>query len=194
MLFDPLLALSIVTTPVVVLMAFLEILPNFFADLALLCRMLAVYPPSLTSRVKFVAIVGPAVAVKLMRIVGIIVVMFYASRHQIDAISPHFISQEHVWAIFDRCITALDNVYARLRRAGLVSGADAFHQLYDRVLPLEAESCGAPLWRSGQILDGRAWCACPSLSVANAKRSCRVHRQSYPAPVLVFSDLLRDTR
>jgi hypothetical protein len=94
-------------------MAFLEILPNFCADLALLCRMLAVYPPSLTSRANFAAVVGPAIAMKLMRIVSITIVLVYGSRNQIDAIATHFTSQERTWAILDRCITALDNVYVR---------------------------------------------------------------------------------
>jgi hypothetical protein len=93
-------------------MAFLEILPNLCADLGLLCRMLAVYPPSLTSRANFTAVVGPAVVMKLMRIMGITIIIVLSSRDQINAITPHFSTQERVWAIFDRCITAIDNVYA----------------------------------------------------------------------------------
>jgi hypothetical protein len=101
-------------------MAFLEILPNLCANLALLYRMLAVYPASHTSRQNFLAVVGPAIAMKALRLATITVVLVYGQRNPIDAMSAQFSPQERRWAIVDRCITALDNVYVRPRREGRV--------------------------------------------------------------------------
>jgi hypothetical protein len=125
-LFDPLLVFSIVSGPILVLMAFLEILPNLCADLALLYRMLAVYPASLTSRKNFLAVVGPAIAMKVLRLATITVVLVYSQKNGVDAMSAHFSLPERQWAIVDQCIAALDNVYARSDRQGPVPALNYF--------------------------------------------------------------------
>jgi hypothetical protein len=93
--------------------ALLELLPSFFADLALLCRMLAVYPPPLTSKAKFYAVFAPAVAFKLLRLASIVMLAVYVKRNPADIITFTWSPQLRTWASVDRSVTALDNAYVR---------------------------------------------------------------------------------
>jgi hypothetical protein len=98
----------------VVLTTLLDVLPNFVADLALLCRMLAVYPRSTTSRLKFFAIFTPAIILKVMRAVSIIVFLVYLNQGTVGATYFAWSPQERIWSFIDRTFTALDNAYVAL--------------------------------------------------------------------------------
>jgi hypothetical protein len=115
-LYNPLLAASILTKPVVALTTLLDVLPNFFADLALLCRMLAVYSSPLTSKPRFYAIFGITVVFKVLRVISISLFLVYIGRGPVHAVTFKWTSQERMWSLVDRCVTAVDNAY--VRRAG----------------------------------------------------------------------------
>jgi hypothetical protein len=92
-----------------VLTTLLDVLPNFVADLALLCRMLAVYPRSTTPRLKFLAIFTPAMMLKVMRVVSVVVFLVYLNQTSLGATYFAWSPQERAWTIIDRTFTALDN-------------------------------------------------------------------------------------
>jgi hypothetical protein len=110
-LYNPLLAASILTKPVVALTTLLDVLPNFFTDLALLCRMLAVYSSPLTSKPRFYAIFGITVVFKVLRVISISLFLVYIGRGPVHAVTFKWTSQEQMWSLVDRCVTAVDNAY-----------------------------------------------------------------------------------
>jgi hypothetical protein len=86
-------------------------LPNFMADLALLFRMLVVYPPSTTHRVKFVLILMPAVLLKLIRAASFLVFITNVTkaRHGSAATSAILTPEAEAGVIIERVCAALDN-------------------------------------------------------------------------------------
>jgi hypothetical protein len=110
-LYNPLLPELVYTKPVIVLTTLLDILPNFVADCALICRMLAVYSSPLTSKPRYYVILGTTITIKMMRVVCIIIFLFYIGRGPVSSVTYQWNSQQRIWTIVDRCVTAIDNVY-----------------------------------------------------------------------------------
>jgi hypothetical protein len=92
----------------VVAISFLQDGANFFADLALLFRMLAVYPRTNTPRWKRAAIIAPAIALKVIRVMTCIVLAFDQPTEASDSsfvLSP----RQRVYMVLGRFATAADN-------------------------------------------------------------------------------------
>jgi hypothetical protein len=92
-------------------MGVLDGLPNFFADLALLCRMLVVYPYSMTSHPRYFAIFVPVICIKIIRIVSMIVTVSLALHHPAHVGSFAWTNTNRIWAIVNITAAAVDNGY-----------------------------------------------------------------------------------
>jgi hypothetical protein len=100
---------KVFTHPIIVSTLLLELLPNWVADLALLYRILAVYPRSTTPRLQFVLIFTPPIVFKVVRIacwIGFLVALTRPGGQP-----PHFLwtKEERLWTVVERLFTALDN-------------------------------------------------------------------------------------
>jgi hypothetical protein len=107
----------VVTSGRVMLFAiFLNELPNFVADLALLCRIWAVYPFSATPRMKFFAIFTPAIMLKLIRVACIALMLSWGHTSKFTSSATHvgLGSRGRISTVLDRAVTALDNSCGRL--------------------------------------------------------------------------------
>jgi hypothetical protein len=109
-LYDPLGASTVFSNAGVNVTILLDGLPNFCADLALMCRMLVVYPLSSTPRSTFVATFAPLAAFKIGRVVCTLVFMTYYDRNPADAVGVALSGTERAWLITNQTLAALDNV------------------------------------------------------------------------------------
>jgi hypothetical protein len=152
-LYNPLLAALVVTQMQMALTALLELLPSYFVDYALLCRMLAVYPPALTSRPKFYALFGPAMALKLLRVASIIMILVSIRRHPADIVTFKWNPELRIWGGVDRLITAVDNacVYTAKASPKMLT----LSQICDRVFLAEDRARGTNHFRPCKVYGGR---------------------------------------
>jgi hypothetical protein len=152
-LYNPLLADLVVTQTRMALTALLELLPSYFVDFALLCRMLAVYPLPLTSRPKFFALFGPAMTLKLLRVASIIMILVSIRRHPADIVTFKWNPELRIWGGVDRLITAIDNacVYTVEASPKMLT----FSQICDRVFLAEDRTCGTNYFRPCKVYGGR---------------------------------------
>jgi hypothetical protein len=81
-------------------------LPNFLADVALFCRLLAVYPPGSLSTLRRSVVLGVAGVIKALRIISIAIIVFVYDRH---ATITFYSSGERAWAVLTRVFALLDN-------------------------------------------------------------------------------------
>jgi hypothetical protein len=152
-LYNPLLAASVVTQTRMALTALLELLPSYFADFALLCRMLAVYPPPLTSRPKFYALFGPAMALKLLRVASIIMILVSIRRHPADIVTFKWNLELRIWGGVDRLITVIDNACVYTVKAPLKMLTSS--QICNRVFLAEDQAGGTNYFRACKVYGGR---------------------------------------
>jgi hypothetical protein len=96
------------SAPIIVFSILLGWLPNFLADLALLYRMLAAYPPSITPRRRMLLILVAPVLLKLVRVLSVIMFLFLITRTLGDFFEA-WNSQEQAWIVIERACAALDN-------------------------------------------------------------------------------------
>jgi hypothetical protein len=109
---NPLNIMSIVTTPALHALIVLDEMPNFFADIALLLRMLAVYPYSTTPRLQFVALFSLPVCLKIVRLVAVGEIMYWDGTKTLQsATALKLASQSQVWVVISRVFDAVDNLY-----------------------------------------------------------------------------------
>jgi hypothetical protein len=102
---------SIVTTSVIQAIMFLDEMPNFVADIALLLRMLAVYPYSSTPRLKFVALFSLPLCFKVVRLLAMGETMYYAGQEMVNAgTSLTLAAQSQAWVVVGRVFDAVDNM------------------------------------------------------------------------------------
>jgi hypothetical protein len=88
----------------------LELSPNFVADIALLFRMLAVYPRAATPTGRWLLIFTPPLVFKAVRVAcwaGFLVALTVEPGGQL----PHFYwtAEERRWTVVERSFTAVDN-------------------------------------------------------------------------------------
>jgi hypothetical protein len=133
-------AIGVIWTPsAVATLGVLDGLPNFFADLALLCRMLVVYPYSTTGRLRYFAIFVPVVCIKILRIVSMAVTISLALHQAAHVGSFAWTNANRIWVIVNVSSAALDNwyVYDSAARPLLI-----LCQLRERFLPMETPRDG----------------------------------------------------
>jgi hypothetical protein len=102
------------THPVITVALVLELLPNWIADLALLYRIMAVYPATTTPRWKRALVLAPPVLFKAVRVACWI--GFAVALTRPGGEPPHFqwTLEERIWTVVERAFTALDNRFVPL--------------------------------------------------------------------------------
>jgi hypothetical protein len=98
------------TLPVYASQQIFSFIPNLLADLALMCRVLAIYPISSTPRYKFSAIIFPLAVCNLLRLVCWGMILYYKSLNTDSATTV----QER-WYLAERVFTLVDNGYVIFR-------------------------------------------------------------------------------
>jgi hypothetical protein len=68
-------------------------LPNFIADLALFCRLLVVYPRPTTSSLTLMAVLAPAITIKLLRVTSAVPIDVYDYKDR--QVSRHYDGTQH---------------------------------------------------------------------------------------------------
>jgi hypothetical protein len=102
------------TDPILISTLVLELIPNWVADIALLFRLLAVYPYSSTPTARWCGIIVPPLVFKLVR-VACWTGFLYALTAEPGGQLPHFLwtPQERQWTVGERTVTAIDNAYVQ---------------------------------------------------------------------------------
>jgi hypothetical protein len=110
MLYNPVgTSAKVFTHPIVTSTLVLELLPNWVADLALLYRIMAVYPSATTRTWKRALILTPPIVFKAVRVACWIGFDYALTRPGGEP--PHFTwtPEERTWTVVERSFTALDN-------------------------------------------------------------------------------------
>jgi hypothetical protein len=111
MLYNPIdTTQRVFTDPILVTQLIFELTPNLVADIALLYRLLAVYPYKSTPTARWTAIIVPPIAFKAAR-VACWVGFLYAVTYEHGGLLPHFTwtpTMRH-WMVGERTVTAVDN-------------------------------------------------------------------------------------
>lgn len=94
----------------------LNSLPTYIIDIALLLRVIAVYPPRTVSRLKFALIIGLPILLKILRVVEWILWSVGAAHRVSNATwqGPGYGSLQHNSAMSRVAMTVIDNRCARL--------------------------------------------------------------------------------
>lgn len=109
-LFRPTNPLVVFTPPLLIIKALLLEAPNFIVDLALLFRLLAIYPYATTPRAKFLLMFIPIFVLKAVRILSIaMLVKLVGYSFATETIRYEWVAEERAWTIADKVLTAVDN-------------------------------------------------------------------------------------
>jgi hypothetical protein len=109
LLYNPFQMATIFTPIMVCTQGLLYATPNFLADLALLCRMLAVFPYSQTPRLKFFAIFTPVICFKIIRVVSLLESTMLSLWGMAQADSFSWTSTNRAWVLVYTVCAAVDN-------------------------------------------------------------------------------------
>jgi hypothetical protein len=110
MLYNPVnTTAKVFTHPIITSALVLELLPNWIADLALLYRIMAVYPRATTPRWQYFLILTPPIIFKAVRVACWIGFDIALTRPHGELEHFKWTLEERHWTVVERSFTALDN-------------------------------------------------------------------------------------